>query len=345
MPGKANEGVPRPAVPPLQAPVLPSHQCSLVDVAFEVLQLLTLWDGDHLLNLLQLRVLGASGLHGCQDGFHPLRLLQQPPRGEGSDGQENGGFRPPPPWPNPPPCPRDSSSPALTCSPWSHIDAVQSGWPHSGKRKEKQGQGEPPPHTPWGGGTVGGRYPCSDSRTKTGGEMLGWPNSRPRSCVVVVENHTQWWWWRTMCGGGEPCVVVENHAWWWWWRATGLHHPEQEHAWGSWISPPAWKYLCGWRPCGDLTGIRVVPLAFGDGQTKQNHQQVCGSIHVGDWDLPCSICAAASVRRTGCSRCRGRRCGMVRGQESWESPTRGQEKGGGLHHAACPCGDLHGVGD
>lgn len=156
-----------------------------------------------------------------------------------------------------------------------------------------------------------------------------------------------WWWWRTTRsgGGGEPCVVVENHAWWWWWRATGLHHPEQEHAWGSWISPPAWKYLCGWRPCGDLTGIRVVPLAFGDGQTKQNHQQVCGSIHVGDWDLPCSICAAASVRRTGCSRCRGRRCGMVRGQESWESPTRGQEKGGGLHHAACPCGDLHGVGD
>lgn len=214
MPGKANEGVPRPAVPPLQAPVLPSHQCSLVDVAFEVLQLLTLWDGDHLLNLLQLRILGASGLHGCQDGFHPLRLLQQPPRGEGSDGQENGGFRPPPPWPNPPPCPRDSSSPALTCSPWSHIDAVQSGWPHSGKRKEKQGQGEPPPHTPWGGGTVGGRYPCSDSRTKTGGEMLGWPNSRPRSCVVVVENHTQWWWWRTMCGGGEPCVVVVVESHW-----------------------------------------------------------------------------------------------------------------------------------
>lgn len=57
----------------------PRARCSLVDVAFEGLQLLALGGRDHLLDLLQLRGLGARGLHGGQDGFHALRLLQQPP--------------------------------------------------------------------------------------------------------------------------------------------------------------------------------------------------------------------------------------------------------------------------
>lgn len=154
--------------------------------------------------------------------------------------------------------------------------------------------------------------------------------------VVVVENHV--WWWRTMRGGGEPCVVVVVESDW------ALPPGAGARLGGLDFSPCLEIFVrmeAMWGPNRDQAGA----TGFGDGQTKQNHWQVCGSIHVGDWDLPCSICAAASVRRTVCSRCRGRRCGMAHGQESWESPTGGQEKGGGLHHAARPCGELHGVGD
>lgn len=128
----------------------PRPRRSLVDVALEGLQLLALGGRDHLLDLLQLRGLGAGGLHGGQDGFHALGLLQQPP-GDG-DNDTVASARPHNPAPLVPP--------ALTCSPWSRTGAAPSGWPRSGGREENGGdaptQNSTPNRTTRGGGGGGG---------------------------------------------------------------------------------------------------------------------------------------------------------------------------------------------
>lgn len=199
-----------PRVPPSPCPS-PSHQRSLVDVAFEVLQLLALGGRDHLLDLLQLRLLGTSGLHGRQDGFHPLRLLQQPP---GGTRDSNVVALPPP---------RSTPRILTTPGPCAHLFSLVSYWRRSirlatlwGKRKGvgvSKGQ-NPKWVVKWG------RCCCHPPRWHHPGEAPAWrgwlltlSHGAPGAggCEGVAQQPPSL---LGGGGGGEPRVVMaeDNHA-------------------------------------------------------------------------------------------------------------------------------------
>ena len=114
---------------------------------------------------------------------------------------------------------------------------------------------------------------------------------------------------------------MKNHVWWWW-TATGLHRLEQQHASGG------LDFWCGWRPPGAPRGSGWCRWLSGPSRATIGAPGASAAVPA----LPCSTGAAASAPRTGRSPCRGRRCGTVRGRESWESPAGGR----GLHRAARP---------